>query len=91
MQTVLSFEKVVTYGGLVCRQGQEPLAVVNRLGSSSEGNDGFPPFYPGQSYTISVDLELPESPENVGVGMFMIRIALFSKSDHQVFASSRSV
>lgn len=44
----------------------------------------------GQSYQITLQLEMPESPVNQELGMFMIRTTCFSQSG-QVSSSARSV
>ena len=45
----------------------------------------------GQAYRISLQLEMPDSPANRDLGMFMIRTACFSRDGSQVASSARSV
>ncbi|KAG7518975.1 seipin-like isoform X1 [Solea senegalensis] len=45
----------------------------------------------GQAYQISLQLEMPESPANQELGMFMIRVTCFSKDGGHVTSSARSV
>ena len=47
-------------------------------------------FYPGQLYELSVQLEMPESPSNRDLGIFMVSTELYS-SDNCVLQSSRPV
>uniref|UniRef100_A0A1A8HTF9 Seipin n=1 Tax=Nothobranchius kuhntae TaxID=321403 RepID=A0A1A8HTF9_NOTKU len=44
----------------------------------------------GQIYRISLQLEMPDSPTNQQVGMFMIKMACFSQDGEQVATSARS-
>ncbi|XP_019963357.2 seipin-like isoform X1 [Paralichthys olivaceus] len=44
----------------------------------------------GQAYQISLTLEMPESPTNQELGMFMIRTTCFSQEGGQVASSARS-
>uniref|UniRef100_UPI0037E8E78C seipin-like n=1 Tax=Semicossyphus pulcher TaxID=241346 RepID=UPI0037E8E78C len=43
----------------------------------------------GQAYTISLQLEMPDSPANQELGMFMIKTACFSRDGEQTASSSR--
>ncbi|KAJ8281645.1 hypothetical protein COCON_G00041640 [Conger conger] len=45
----------------------------------------------GQPYRISLELEMPESPANQELGMFMIRMSCYRKEGHVISAISRSV
>lgn len=45
----------------------------------------------GQAYQISLQLEMPESPTNQDLGMFMIKTTCFSRDGGQVASSARSV
>jgi len=45
----------------------------------------------GQVYRISLQLEMPDSPTNHDLGMFMIKTTCFSEHGGQVAASARSV
>ncbi|XP_055368242.1 seipin-like isoform X2 [Betta splendens] len=44
----------------------------------------------GQTYRISLHLEMPESPTNEDLGMFMIKATCFSQKDVQLASSVRS-
>ncbi|XP_026185492.1 seipin isoform X2 [Mastacembelus armatus] len=44
----------------------------------------------GQAYRISLQLEMPESPSNQELGMFMIKTTCFSQDGSQVASSARS-
>ncbi|KAL8184266.1 UNVERIFIED_CONTAM: Berardinelli-Seip congenital lipodystrophy 2 (seipin), partial [Gekko kuhli] len=44
----------------------------------------------GQPYRISVELELPESPVNQNLGMFMVVISCYTKGGHIISSSARS-
>lgn len=44
----------------------------------------------GQPYRISLELEMPESPVNVQLGMFMIKMSCFTKGGETVSSVSRS-
>ncbi|XP_061089440.1 seipin-like [Conger conger] len=44
----------------------------------------------GQPYRISLELEMPESPANQELGMFMIRMSCYRKEGHVISAISRS-
>ncbi|XP_053180056.1 seipin-like [Scomber japonicus] len=44
----------------------------------------------GQAYRISLQLEMPESPTNQALGMFMIKTTCFSEDGGQVTSSARS-
>ncbi|KAM9356686.1 uncharacterized protein ABDE67_004267 [Symphorus nematophorus] len=44
----------------------------------------------GQAYRISLQLEMPDSPVNQELGMFMIKTACFSRDGGQVASSARS-
>ncbi|XP_064185232.1 seipin-like isoform X2 [Anguilla rostrata] len=45
----------------------------------------------GQPYRISLELDMPESPANQELGMFMIRMSCYTKEGQVVSAISRSV
>uniref|UniRef100_A0A670JNH1 Seipin n=1 Tax=Podarcis muralis TaxID=64176 RepID=A0A670JNH1_PODMU len=45
----------------------------------------------GQPYRISLELELPESPVNQNLGMFMVVISCYTKGGHIISSSARSV
>lgn len=45
----------------------------------------------GQAYQISLQLEMPDSPANQALGMFMIKTAFFSQDGGQVASSAHSV
>ncbi|XP_036404121.1 seipin-like isoform X1 [Megalops cyprinoides] len=45
----------------------------------------------GQPYRISLDLEMPESPVNQDLGMFMIRMSCYSSEGRSIATVSRSV
>uniref|UniRef100_A0A3Q3LFL3 Seipin n=1 Tax=Labrus bergylta TaxID=56723 RepID=A0A3Q3LFL3_9LABR len=44
----------------------------------------------GQAYTISLQLDMPDSPVNQELGMFMIKTACFSRDGEQTASSARS-
>uniref|UniRef100_A0A3B4UYQ7 Seipin n=1 Tax=Seriola dumerili TaxID=41447 RepID=A0A3B4UYQ7_SERDU len=44
----------------------------------------------GQAYQISLQLELPESPTNQELGMFMVKTTCFSRDGGQIASSARS-
>ncbi|KAI3351669.1 hypothetical protein L3Q82_020503 [Scortum barcoo] len=44
----------------------------------------------GQTYRMSLQLEMPDSPVNQELGMFMIKTACFSRDGEQVASSARS-
>ncbi|KAM7000007.1 seipin-like [Tautogolabrus adspersus] len=44
----------------------------------------------GQAYTITLQLEMPDSPVNQELGMFMIKTACFSRDGEQTASSARS-
>ncbi|CAI5798212.1 seipin isoform X1 [Podarcis lilfordi] len=44
----------------------------------------------GQPYRISLELELPESPVNQNLGMFMVVISCYTKGGHIISSSARS-
>ncbi|KAJ0049918.1 hypothetical protein NL108_005225, partial [Boleophthalmus pectinirostris] len=44
----------------------------------------------GQAYRLSLQLEMPESPVNQDLGMFMVRATCFSQDGGQVASSSRA-
>ncbi|CAJ1058731.1 seipin-like isoform X2 [Xyrichtys novacula] len=44
----------------------------------------------GQAYRMTLQLEMPDSPVNQDLGMFMIRTACFSRDGEQVASSARS-
>nr|XP_022334537.1 seipin-like isoform X1 [Crassostrea virginica] len=48
-------------------------------------------FARGESYNIKMDTELPESPINKELGMFMVKLQLYDKTGEVVSSSSRSV
>lgn len=45
----------------------------------------------GQPYRMSLQLEMPDSPTNRELGMFMIKTTCFSQDGEQVASSARSV
>lgn len=45
----------------------------------------------GQAYQISLLLEMPDSPVNQALGMFMIRTTFYSQDGGQVVSSSQPV
>lgn len=45
----------------------------------------------GQAYQISLQLEMPDSPANQELGMFMIKLTCFSQDGGKVASSARSV
>ncbi|XP_018584448.2 seipin-like [Scleropages formosus] len=45
----------------------------------------------GQPYRISLELEMPESPTNQQLGMFMVKMSCYSKEGHTVSSVARSV
>ncbi|XP_055015121.1 seipin-like isoform X2 [Boleophthalmus pectinirostris] len=45
----------------------------------------------GQAYRLSLQLEMPESPVNQDLGMFMVRATCFSQDGGQVASSSRAL
>lgn len=45
----------------------------------------------GQTYRMSLQLEMPESQANQELGMFMVKIGCFSQEGGQVASSARSV
>lgn len=45
----------------------------------------------GQPYRITLELEMPESPANQELGMFLVKIAPYSKAGQIVDVSARSV
>lgn len=50
-------------------------------------SDGKRLLSPGHFYTITVELDLPESPENSQIGMFMVNLTLYSYTGGQIAAS----
>lgn len=46
-------------------------------------------FMPGQKYHVRLDMDMPQSPVNENLGVFMIKIQTFSKSDEITSKSSR--
>ncbi|KAM6953347.1 seipin-like [Aplochiton taeniatus] len=44
----------------------------------------------GQPYRITLELEMPESPANQEIGMFMVRITCYSREGRHIDSSSRS-
>lgn len=46
---------------------------------------------PGQPYRISLELELPESPANRDLGMFMVAVTCYAKGGRTVAMSARTV
>lgn len=46
-------------------------------------------FMPGQKYQVRLDMEMPESPVNENLGVFMVKLKAFSKSDEITTKSSR--
>ncbi|XP_031427482.1 seipin [Clupea harengus] len=45
---------------------------------------------PGQPYQVSLDLEMPESPVNEQLGMFMVKMFCYSKDGHTTASVARS-
>lgn len=45
----------------------------------------------GQPYRISLELEMPESPANQELGMFMVKMFCYSRQGQTVTSSARSV
>ncbi len=45
----------------------------------------------GQPYQITLDLQMPESPANQELGMFLVKITPYSKAGQIVDISTRSV
>ncbi|XP_003383840.2 PREDICTED: seipin-like isoform X1 [Amphimedon queenslandica] len=45
---------------------------------------------PGHAYSIAVELEMPESPQNADLGMFMVNLTLYSKTGKVTGSSIRS-
>lgn len=44
----------------------------------------------GQPYRISLELEMPESPVNENLGMFMVKMSCYTKGGKTVFSAGRS-
>lgn len=45
----------------------------------------------GQPYRVTLELELPESPVNQGLGMFLVTISCYTRGGRIISTSSRSV
>lgn len=45
----------------------------------------------GQPYRVSLELEMPESPVNEHLGMFMVKMSCYTKDGNIVSTVSRSV
>lgn len=45
----------------------------------------------GQAYRISLELEMPESPVNEQLGMFMVKMACYTKDGTVMTSVARSV
>lgn len=45
----------------------------------------------GQPYRVTLELELPESPVNQGLGMFLVSISCYTRGGRIISTSSRSV
>lgn len=45
----------------------------------------------GQPYRVTLELELPESPVNQGLGMFLVTISCYTRGGRVISTSSRSV
>ncbi|KAL2095275.1 hypothetical protein ACEWY4_009994 [Coilia grayii] len=45
---------------------------------------------PGQPYRVSLDLEMPESPVNEQLGMFMVKMSCYSRGGHTTASIARS-
>ncbi|XP_041948553.1 seipin isoform X1 [Alosa sapidissima] len=45
---------------------------------------------PGQPYRVSLELELPESPVNEQLGMFMVKMSCYSRDGHTTASVARS-
>ncbi|XP_063058876.1 seipin-like isoform X1 [Engraulis encrasicolus] len=45
---------------------------------------------PGQPYRVSLDLEMPESPVNEQLGMFMVKMSCYSREGHTTTSVARS-
>ncbi|EKX46571.1 hypothetical protein GUITHDRAFT_162992 [Guillardia theta CCMP2712] len=59
--------------------------------SGTRGMDWSSSMSPGSSLDIGITLVLPESPANVGVGPFMVKVVVFDKQGNVVGEGSRSM
>eukprot|EP00960_Hanusia_phi_P066680 766453-Hanusia_phi.AAC.4 len=59
--------------------------------SGTRGMDWSSSMAPGSSLDIGISLILPESPVNVDLGPFMVKVVVFDKQDHVVGEGSRSM
>lgn len=82
-------EKPVYFQFRVCENGigmcTFPMANVSLI---KEGRDEV--FKRGQPYKIILDMNIPESPANKGLGMFMTEIRMYNRKGETVQTSSRS-
>ncbi|XP_063043976.1 seipin-like isoform X2 [Engraulis encrasicolus] len=62
-----------------------PMANVSLL---SKGRDHVMTY--GQPYRISLELEMPESPANQNLGMFMVKMTTYGKDDRTIRTSART-
>lgn len=47
--------------------------------------------YHKQAYDFTIEMEMPESPENIELGMFMITLDVLERNYGQIFTESRPV